>query len=99
VCWVIGMLNTKDHRAVLGALLKPGDRLHLVPVDDELTMTPEELAAIVASLDLPTVNVTTFGDWQSGLTAAVAQPEPIVMAGSLYLLGDFYRATYPEGVL
>jgi folylpolyglutamate synthase/dihydropteroate synthase len=68
-------------------------------VADELMMLPEELAAIVADLDLPTVTRSTFADWQSGLTAAVAQPEPVIMAGSLYLLGDFYRTAYPEGVL
>jgi dihydrofolate synthase / folylpolyglutamate synthase len=98
VLWVVGMLNTKDHRAVLQALLKPGDRLHLVPVADELTMAPKELAAIVASLNLAAVTVATFADWQSGLSAALAQNTPIVMAGSLYLLGDFYREAYPAGI-
>jgi dihydrofolate synthase / folylpolyglutamate synthase len=98
VLWVVGMLNTKDHRAVLQALLKPGDRLHLVPVADELTMDPEELAAIVASLNLAAVTVATFADWQSGLSAALTQNTPIVMAGSLYLLGDFYREAYPAGI-
>jgi dihydrofolate synthase / folylpolyglutamate synthase len=98
VRWVIGMLNTKDHHAVLQALVKPSDRLHLVPVADELTMTPEELAAIFAALNFSAVTVSTFADWQSGLSAALMHGEPIVMAGSLYLLGDFYREAYPTGI-
>lgn len=99
VLWVIGMLNTKDHLGVLRTLLKPGDQLHLVPVADELTMTPAELALIVEALNLSAVTLATFADWQSGLSAALEQDKPIVMAGSLYLLGDFYREAYPDGIL
>jgi dihydrofolate synthase / folylpolyglutamate synthase len=98
VLWVIGMLNTKDHQKVLQALLRSGDRVHLVPVTNELTMLPEDLSAIVRNLGLP-LTTLTFSDWQSALMAALLQQEPIVMAGSLYLLGDFYRNTNPAGVL
>jgi dihydrofolate synthase / folylpolyglutamate synthase len=90
ITWIIGMLNTKEHLPILQALLRKGDRLHLVPVPDELTATPEDLQAIAQSI-YPEVAVTTFTDWKSGLMAAYGYPEPVVMSGSLYLLGDFYR--------
>jgi dihydrofolate synthase / folylpolyglutamate synthase len=100
--WVIGMLNTKDHQKVLQALLRSGDRVHLVPVPDKLTLSPEDLLSIVQSLKLP-VTAATFPNWQSGLNEALpflenGWVEQIVMAGSLYLLGDFYRQTHPLGV-
>lgn len=100
--WVIGMLNTKDHQKVLRALLRSDDRVHLVPVPDELTLSPKHLASIVRDLGL-SVTAATFTHWQNGLNAAIPllendQVEQIIMAGSLYLLGDFYRHTHPAGV-
>jgi dihydrofolate synthase / folylpolyglutamate synthase len=102
VLWVIGMLNTKDPQKVLRELLRSGDRVHLVPVPDELTLSPEVLESIVQALELP-VTATTFTNWQSGLNDAIpflenGRVEQIIMAGSLYLVGDFYRHTYPLGV-
>jgi dihydrofolate synthase / folylpolyglutamate synthase len=90
ITWVIGMLNTKEYLPILQALLRSGDRVHLVPVPDELTATPDELLAVVKSIN-PCLDATTFADWQSGLTAAYKYSQPVVMSGSLYLLGDFYR--------
>jgi dihydrofolate synthase / folylpolyglutamate synthase len=98
VGWVLGMLSTKEHEPILRALLKPGDQLYLVPVNDELSMQPEDLEAIVDSLHLK-IAVECCTDWQTGLNTALLRPEPIVMAGSLYLLGDFYRYCYPNGIL
>jgi dihydrofolate synthase / folylpolyglutamate synthase len=90
VTWVIGMLNTKEHLPILEALLRPDDRVHLVPVPDEITATPNELMNVVRSI-YPDITVQTYEDWPSGLTAAYDYPLPVVMSGSLYLLGDFYR--------
>jgi dihydrofolate synthase / folylpolyglutamate synthase len=98
ICWVLGMLNTKEHEPILRALLKPGDRLYLVPVNDELSMKPADLGAIVDALHLD-VTVACFTDWQAGLNGAILRSEPVVMAGSLYLLGDFYRHCHPTGIL
>ncbi|MEM0982039.1 MAG: folylpolyglutamate synthase/dihydrofolate synthase family protein, partial [Cyanobacteria bacterium P01_H01_bin.58] len=43
VTWLMGMLTTKDHADVFKALLRPGDRLHLVPVPDHSSMPPADL--------------------------------------------------------
>jgi dihydrofolate synthase / folylpolyglutamate synthase len=90
VTWVIGMLNTKEHLPILQALLRPDDRVYLVPVPDDLTATPVELIAVVRSI-YPDMAAHTYDNWLSGLTAAYKYPAPVVMSGSLYLLGDFYR--------
>jgi dihydrofolate synthase / folylpolyglutamate synthase len=91
ITWVIGMLNTKEHLPILQALLQPIDRVHLVPVPDELTATPVELLAVVRSI-YPDIAAQTYTDWPSGLTSAYDYSLPVVMSGSLYLLGDFYRS-------
>ncbi len=94
VTWVIGMLKTKEHLPILQALLRPDDRVCLVPVPEEITASPAELLTVVRSIypDLTEQNfVQTFDNWPSGLTAAYANTAPVVMSGSLYLLGDFYR--------
>jgi hypothetical protein len=39
----------------------------------------------------PDMAAQTYDNWLSGLTAAYKYPAPVVMSGSLYLLGDFYR--------
>ncbi len=91
VTWVIGMLNTKEHLPILQALLRPDDHVHLVPVPDDLTATPAELMTVVRSI-YPNITVQIYADWPSGLTAAYQYSSPVVMSGSLYLLGDFYRS-------
>ncbi len=91
VTWVIGMLNTKEHLPILQALLRPEDQIYLVPVPDDLTATPAELMDVVRSI-YPNITVQTYADWPSGLSAAYEHPAPVVMSGSLYLLGDFYRS-------
>ncbi len=90
VTWVIGMLNTKEHLPILQALLRPDDQVHLVPVPEEITATPAELMNVVRSI-YPDMTAQTYDDWPSGLAAAYEYSSPVVMSGSLYLLGDFYR--------
>ncbi len=98
--WVIGMLTTKDHPEVLAALLRPGDRACFVPVPGHQTAAPQELAAeahrVYSGLRCATA---TDGfealDWA---TQAVGDPRlsPIVLCGSLYLIGDMLAQRHPE---
>jgi dihydrofolate synthase / folylpolyglutamate synthase len=97
ITWVIGMLNTKEHRPILRELLRSTDRLHLVPVPEEITATPTALQIVAQSL-YPNLAINTFDDWQSGLTAAYNYPAPVVISGSLYLLGDLYRDQQQLGI-
>ncbi len=87
VTWVMGMLNTKEHEAVLGALLKPGDRLYTVPVPDHSTEPPQQLAALGQAVCPGLADAQTYVDVTAALEAAFADSAAIVLCGSLYLLG------------
>jgi dihydrofolate synthase/folylpolyglutamate synthase len=89
--WVMGMLSTKDHQDVLAALLRPGDRLHLVPVPDHQSAAPEELAAIAQQACPDLARTDCHGDLGQALAAAVDEPKTLpVLCGSLYLIGYFF---------
>jgi dihydrofolate synthase / folylpolyglutamate synthase len=91
ISWTIGMLSTKAHQEIFQALLRPGDRLYLVPVPNHSSADPATLADLARSIRTDLRSIETFTDLTAGLTAAVAaanahQP---VLCGSLYLLGYF----------
>lgn len=90
IAWVIGMLSTKDAATVLQTLLQPGDRLLTVPVPDPQSIKPAALAALGAqTTQLDGVQPTSeLGD---ALDQALAGDRPVVLCGSLYLLGQFFR--------
>ncbi|MEB3289356.1 MAG: folylpolyglutamate synthase/dihydrofolate synthase family protein [Leptolyngbya sp.] len=90
VAWLMGMLTTKDHREVFEALLRPGDRLYLVPVPEHLSADPVDLAAIATSVCPALAHCQPYADLHQGLTALVGDGAPLkVFCGSLYLIGHF----------
>ena len=93
ISWVIGMLSTKSHREIFQALLRPGDRLYLVPVPDHSSADPETLADLARSIcsDLDSIDIYT--DLTKALTLATtnANTHQPVLCGSLYLLGYFLK--------
>jgi dihydrofolate synthase / folylpolyglutamate synthase len=93
ISWVMGMLSTKAHREIFQALLRPGDRLYLVPVPDHSAADPAALASLARSIcpDLSLIDV--FPDLLIGLTAAASttNTHQLVLCGSLYLLGYFLK--------
>lgn len=89
IAWVMGMLSTKDHTEIFQALLRPGESLYLVPVPDHSSADPEKLAELARSICPSLKELHTFPDLQTGLEAAFNRPDPIVLCGSLYLVGYF----------
>ena len=90
IAWVMGMLSTKDHSDIFQELLKPGDKLYLVPVPDSNSADLEELAKLAISIcpDLHFCN--PYLDVFSALDAAfIAIDNQVVLCGSLYLIGYF----------
>jgi len=89
--WVIGILATKDCDDILKALLKKGDRLYLVPVPDQNSSSPAELAAI-AQIICPELSLCqAFPDLTTALDAAVTGDNLTILCGSLYLVGYFMQ--------
>jgi dihydrofolate synthase/folylpolyglutamate synthase len=93
VNWVMGMLSTKDHAEIFQALLRPNDRLYLVPVPEHSSAEPEELAKLADAI-CPSAACQTYRDLFTALEAAFVAPENLtVLCGSLYLIGHFFRTT------
>jgi dihydrofolate synthase/folylpolyglutamate synthase len=97
VTWVMGMLSTKDHADIFQELLRPGDRLYLVPVPDHLSADMSQLASLAQSIcpQLATCQICT--DLNEGLqSAAQVDVDPVpttILCGSLYLIGYFFKLT------
>jgi dihydrofolate synthase/folylpolyglutamate synthase len=93
IIWVMGMLSTKDHQGILSELLRPQDQLHLVPVPDHSTITPQDLAPIAREICPHLSLLATYPDLFIALdqvtTNIIPQRQTIVICGSLYLLGYF----------
>ncbi|WP_346292596.1 folylpolyglutamate synthase/dihydrofolate synthase family protein [Sphaerothrix gracilis] len=88
--WVMGMLATKDHADIFTALLRPGDRLHLVPVPGHLSAEPKELAELASTICPDLAICQTFTDLSTALQATTHQTNGLrVLCGSLYLIGNF----------
>ncbi len=93
ITWLMGMLQTKDHAGVFAALLRSGDRLHLVPVPGHLSADPAALSTL-AQQTCQLALTQTYPDLAAGLTATTQSAPltgPVVLCGSLYLIGHFYE--------
>jgi dihydrofolate synthase/folylpolyglutamate synthase len=96
VTWLMGMLTTKDHADVLRELLRPGDRLHLVPVPDHASMAPAALQDMALAVCPELAACQTYPGLAAGLQAASAENSALhVLCGSLYLIGHFFRTQTP----
>ena len=96
--WVMGMLSTKDHGDVFQELLRSRDSLYLVPVPDHSTAEPAELAALAKNICPDLAQCHTFADVVEALETATHQagnPDLVVLCGSLYLLGHFFKTGNP----
>jgi dihydrofolate synthase/folylpolyglutamate synthase len=89
--WVIGILATKDCDDILKALLKKGDRLYLVPVPDQNSSSPAELATLAQSICPELTLCQAFPDLTTALDAAATGDNLTILCGSLYLVGYFLQ--------
>jgi len=82
---VFGAMRTKDVRGVLRALAPLDPRFVFTAVDDPGAMPPDELAATWASMSGTSRTTRTAADPRAAL--GIADGDPVVVAGSLYLVG------------
>lgn len=83
---VLGMLEDKDWRLMCEILAPLASRIFCVPVSSSRTMTAENLAA-ACRRTCPATEVTTCRSLAEALSA-VANETFVVIAGSLYLIGE-----------
>ena len=100
VHWVLGILANKDAVGMLQALLRDGDRAWLVAIADSSCWSAAQLvqrlpAPQAACLQLPPPRLGATWPVSVALEEAVRQPSGregrVVVAGSLYLLGQLGR--------
>ncbi|MDZ7995688.1 MAG: bifunctional folylpolyglutamate synthase/dihydrofolate synthase [Nostoc sp. EfeVER01] len=95
--WVMGMFADKDHTDIFTALLRPGDRLYLVPIPVEpwagrTSADLDYLSNLAYSLCPELSDRQIHPDLFTALEAATTD-DLIVLCGSLYLVGDFLSTT------
>jgi dihydrofolate synthase / folylpolyglutamate synthase len=97
ITWVMGMFADKDHADIFAALLRPGDRLFLVPIPIEpwpgrTSANLQELASLAYTLCPELGDRQIHPDLFTALKTATTD-NLIVVCGSLYLVGDFLSNT------
>lgn len=101
VNWVMGMFSDKDHADIFAALLRPGDRLSLVPIPVESwpgrTSADLDELANLADITCPELSDRQkYPDLFTALEAVISTAttdDLIVICGSLYLVGNFLATT------
>ena len=80
---------------ILEILLQPQDELHLVPVPDHSSAEPQELADLAKQVCPQLSNCQTYDELFLALQAvwnnSQNQESLVVLCGSLYLIGHFFR--------
>jgi dihydrofolate synthase / folylpolyglutamate synthase len=92
IVWIIGILKSKEAKAILEVLIRPVDQVFTVPVPHAVCFRSEELADMAQKLGacgIPSKN------WQTALQSAPKDAIK-VLCGSLYLVGDFLSARTAE---
>ena len=88
--WLLGMLANKQGPEIVAALLAPGDRAWIVPVPGHACWSLEALTAANPRLASQLHSAPSL---EAGLTLAGTCSGRIVVAGSLYLLGQLLTTT------
>ncbi|MEH2270329.1 MAG: folylpolyglutamate synthase/dihydrofolate synthase family protein [Nostoc sp.] len=99
VNWVMGMFADKDHTDIFTALLRPGDRLFLVPIPVEswpgrssadLDYLSNLAYSLCAELSDRQIHPDLFTSLEAATSIATTE-DLIVLCGSLYLVGNFLK--------
>ncbi len=87
IAWIVGILATKDYVAMVRALLREGDYFFPVTVQGHQSANPQEL---IEAVQVP-VHSEIWESWSASLQRAISMGVPVVICGSLYLIGECKR--------
>ncbi|MGD1805616.1 bifunctional folylpolyglutamate synthase/dihydrofolate synthase [Dapis sp. BLCC M126] len=94
ISWVMGMLSTKEHSEIFRALIRPGDRLYLVPVPGHSSADLNQLSTMAQDICTELTLCQVYSHLTLALEEAITDNENlIVLCGSLYLLGHFLNSS------
>lgn len=109
VTWVLAMTEGKDARQYLATLLRPGDKVVTTTFGPVAgmpwvkPMDPKELLQVAKSVEpqITGTHVPIIGALRAACTAKymadqMAPWSPMVVTGSLYLVGDLHRELQPR---
>ena len=82
---VFSAVGGKDIGGILAILAPLASRIFLCPVDTPRAVPPEELAGYLPAGAPPH---ETFGSFEKAFAAASSHEEPVLVAGSLFLVGE-----------
>jgi dihydrofolate synthase/folylpolyglutamate synthase len=82
---VFSAVGGKDIAGVLEILAPLASRIFLCPVDTPRVVSPAELAGYLPAGAPPH---ETFGSFENAFAAASSHEEPVLVAGSLFLVGE-----------
>ncbi|TAE77540.1 MAG: bifunctional folylpolyglutamate synthase/dihydrofolate synthase [Verrucomicrobia bacterium] len=82
---VFSAVAAKDIEGILGLLAPLAESIHLCPVDTPRAVSPDNLAACLPPESVPPVLHESF---DAAFDAALDQPAPVLIAGSLFLVGE-----------
>lgn len=89
VALVTGMCGDKDAAGVVRLLAEVTRRVWIVPLSNARSLPPTELAALFAARGVEATPVDVVADALREAEAwAVKEASPVIVAGSIYLLGD-----------
>ena len=82
---IFSAVAAKDAAGILAHLCPLAERIHLCPVDTPRAVAPEDLAALLPAGAPPHTSHSTLA---KTLDAALSDPHPVLIAGSLFLVGE-----------
>ena len=94
--WVLGMLANKAGPEILEILLAPGDRAWIVPVPGHASWSTEALQAACPTWSQALQSAPDLERAISQATAAGQAAPPVLVAGSLYLIGHLLATVARE---
>ncbi|QEY30898.1 bifunctional folylpolyglutamate synthase/dihydrofolate synthase [Synechococcus sp. RSCCF101] len=96
--WVLGILANKDGPGIVAELIRPGDRVWLVPVPGHRSWSRQDLLAAMDGAAVPIEAAATLQSALAqvpaparGVASLASDPPAAVVAGSLYLIGSLLR--------
>ena len=97
VSLVTSIMRDKDVAGILGPLVPRARRVIATRADTARASDPQELVAAIGRLGIDVPPVTVIDDAWAAVQTALAAADPVVVAGSIFLVGPLRAALIERG--